>query len=160
MGQVTDNPPQCYDCSSEVAACGSTSMEMHQVRYFLAVADELNFTRAAEKCNVSQPSLSRAIQLLEGEFGGQLFRREYSHTHLSELGKMVRPYLETVYNAAVRAKQLSRDVSKLKRIPFKLGIISTIPPNRLVHLIAALHAPYEGLEMTVYDPSAVKLKQR
>ena len=87
-------------------------MEMHQVRYFLAVADELNFSRAAEKCNVSQPSLSRAIQLLEGEFGGQLFRREYSRTHLSELGKMVRPYLETVYDAAVKAKQLSRDVSK------------------------------------------------
>jgi len=61
-------------------------MEMHQVRYFLAVADELNFSRAAEKCNVSQPSLSRAIQLLEREFGGQLFRREYSRTHLS-LGK-------------------------------------------------------------------------
>ena len=68
-------------------------MEMHQVRYFLAVADELNFSRAAEKCNVSRPSLSRAIQLLEGEFGGQLFRREYSRTQLSELGKMVRPYL-------------------------------------------------------------------
>jgi Bacterial regulatory helix-turn-helix protein, lysR family len=43
-------------------------MEMHHVRYFLAVAGELNFSRAAEKCNVSQPSLSRAIQLLE--FGG------------------------------------------------------------------------------------------
>ena len=51
-------------------------MEMHQVRYYLAVANELNFSRAAEKCNVSQPSLSRAIQLLEAEFGGQLFRRD------------------------------------------------------------------------------------
>ena len=48
-------------------------MEMHQVRYFLAVAQELNFSRAAEKCNVSQPSLSRAIQQLEGELGGPLF---------------------------------------------------------------------------------------
>ena len=101
-------------------------MEMHQVRYFIAVADELNFSRAAEKCNVSQPSLSRAIQLLEGEFGGQLFRREHSRTHLSELGKMVRPYLETVYTAAVKAKQLSRDVGKLKRIPFKLGIMAML----------------------------------
>ena len=39
-------------------------MEMHQIRYFLAVADELNFTRAAAKCNVSQPSLTRAVRLL------------------------------------------------------------------------------------------------
>ena len=42
-------------------------MEMHQIRYFLAVADELNFTRAAAKCNVSQPSLTRAVRLLEEE---------------------------------------------------------------------------------------------
>jgi DNA-binding transcriptional LysR family regulator len=48
-------------------------MEMHQVRYFLAVAQELNFSRAAEKCNVSQPALSRAIQLLEGELVGHFF---------------------------------------------------------------------------------------
>jgi predicted transcriptional regulator len=50
-----------------------TAMEMHQVRYFLAVAQELNFSRAAEKCNVSQPALSRAIQLLEGELVGHFF---------------------------------------------------------------------------------------
>ena len=51
-------------------------MEMHQVRYFLAVARTLNFTRAAEECNVAQPSLTRAIRQLEGELGGDLFRRE------------------------------------------------------------------------------------
>src|SRR5438874_2288146 len=45
-------------------------MEMHQVRYFLATVGELNFTKAAEKCNVSQPSLTRAIKQLEGELGG------------------------------------------------------------------------------------------
>ena len=44
----------------------SRPMEMHQVRYFLAVARTRNFTRAAEECNVSQPSLTRAIQKLEG----------------------------------------------------------------------------------------------
>ena len=51
-------------------------MEMHQVRYFLAVADTLNFTRAAELCYVSQPALTRAIQQLEEELGGLLLRRE------------------------------------------------------------------------------------
>ena len=44
-------------------------MEMHQVRYFLAVAQLLNFTRAAEECNVTQPSLTRAIKQLEAELG-------------------------------------------------------------------------------------------
>jgi len=45
-------------------------MELHQARYFLAVCNDLNFTRAAKRCNVSQPSLTRAIQLLKKEFGG------------------------------------------------------------------------------------------
>lgn len=51
-------------------------MEMHQIRYFLAVARSLNFTRAAEQCHVAQPSLTRAIQKLEDELGGLLLHRE------------------------------------------------------------------------------------
>jgi len=51
-------------------------MEMQQVRYFVALAQELNFTRAADRCNVSQPALTRAIQQLEHELGGPLFHRE------------------------------------------------------------------------------------
>ena len=61
-------------------------MEMHQVRYFLSLCAELNFTRAAERCNVAQPSLTRAIKQLEEELGGALFHRERANTHLSELG--------------------------------------------------------------------------
>ncbi|MDZ4791642.1 MAG: LysR family transcriptional regulator [Hyphomicrobiales bacterium] len=63
-------------------------MEMHQVRYFLTLCDTLNFTRASEQCNVSQPSLSRAIRLLEEEFGGPLLYRERGNIHLSELGQI------------------------------------------------------------------------
>ena len=48
-------------------------MEMHQVRYFLATVSELNFTKAAEKSNVTQPSLTRAIKQLEDELGGDYF---------------------------------------------------------------------------------------
>jgi len=135
-------------------------MEMHQVRYFLAVAQELNFSRAAEKCNVSQPSLSRAIQQLEGEFGGHLFHRERHLTHLTDLGQMVRPHLETVYEAAVKAKQLSRDVSQLKRVPLKLGIMSTISPSEIVGLVAALKTRYEGLELRLCDADARELRDR
>ena len=75
-------------------------MEMHQVRYFLAVARTLNFTRAAEESNVTQPSLTRAIQKLEEEFGGLLFRRERALTHLTDLGRLMLPHLERAYAAA------------------------------------------------------------
>src|SRR6266542_2570805 len=135
-------------------------MEMHQVRYFLAVAQELNFSRAAEKCNVSQPSLSRAIQQLEGEFGGPLFHRERNLTHLTDLGEMVRPHLETVYNAAAKAKRLSQDLSQLKRVPLKLGIMSTISPDEIVDLIAALKTRHEGLELRLCDANARDLRDR
>jgi DNA-binding transcriptional LysR family regulator len=66
-------------------------MEMHQVRYFLAVCESLNFTRAAEHCGASQPSLTRAVQKLEDELGGPLIRRERHLTHLTDLGRLIPP---------------------------------------------------------------------
>ncbi len=69
-------------------------MEMHQIRYFLAICECLNFTRAAEQCHVARPSLTRAIKKLEAELGGPLLRRERNHTHLTELGRLIRPHLE------------------------------------------------------------------
>ena len=58
-------------------------MEMHQVRYFLAVARTLNFTREAEECNVAQPSLTRAIKLLEGELQrAHTLQLHYAHDEL------------------------------------------------------------------------------
>jgi DNA-binding transcriptional LysR family regulator len=135
-------------------------MEMHQVRYFLAVAQELNFSRAAEKCNVSQPSLSRAIQQLEGELGGPLFNRERHLTHLTDLGEMVRPHLENVFEAAMKAKRLSQDLAQLKRVPLKLGIMSTISPTEIVDLITALKKRHEGLELRLCDSNARDLRDR
>ena len=78
-------------------------MEMHQVRYFRALCEELNFSRAANRCKVSQPSLSRAISHLEAEFGGPLFHRERQNTHLTEPGRVVKPYLDQVYEQATMA---------------------------------------------------------
>jgi LysR family transcriptional regulator, hydrogen peroxide-inducible genes activator len=134
-------------------------MEMHQIRYFLSVAEELNFTRASEKCNVSQPSLSRAIKLLEEELGGPLFHRERSRTHLTELGRMIRPHLETVYDESRAVKRLSQDFSNNKT-PLKLGIMSTISPAEIVDLIAAVRARLAGVELKVCDASARDLRER
>lgn len=80
-------------------------MELHQARYFVAACNNLNFTRVATRCNVSQPSLTRAIQLLEQEFGGSLFDRKRSSIVLTDPGKLVRPYLEEFWRTASTAKQ-------------------------------------------------------
>src|SRR6185437_5196130 len=91
---------------------GSLIMEMHQVRYFLAVSRTLNFTRAAEECNVTQPALTRAIKQLEDELGGELIRREGRNSHLTDLGNRMRPLLQQCYDSAIAAKQVA---SKLKK---------------------------------------------
>jgi DNA-binding transcriptional LysR family regulator len=93
-------------------------MEMHQVRYFLAVARTLNFTRAADECNVTQPSLTRAIKQLEAELGGDLFRRERPAAQLTELGRRMHPLLKQCYDAASSARSLASS--------FKQGNIGTL----------------------------------
>ena len=80
-------------------------MEMHQVRYFLAVARTTNFTRAAEECNVAQPSLTRAIKLLEGELGGDLFRRERPAASGARCGRRTDAVADTLAVASKRDRR-------------------------------------------------------
>jgi LysR family hydrogen peroxide-inducible transcriptional activator len=61
-------------------------MEMHQIRYFLALCEERNFTRAAKRCGVAQPSLTNAIKYLERELGQALFYRSRTGAALTPLG--------------------------------------------------------------------------
>ena len=72
-------------------------MEMHQVRYFLAVCESLNFTRAAEACNVAQPSLTKAIQKLEQELDVALFVRHNRAIEPTEAGHRLRAGLTDAF---------------------------------------------------------------
>jgi LysR family transcriptional regulator, hydrogen peroxide-inducible genes activator len=143
------------------ASCyGERTVEMHQIRYFLAVAAELNFTRASERCNVAQPSLTRAIRLLEEELGGQLFHRERANTHLSELGRIVMPHLQGVYDQTHAAKRIATDFASLKKTTLRLGIMCTVAPGQLVDLLKSTTSRNPGIELTIVDASAKELKQR
>ncbi len=135
-------------------------MEMHQVRYFITLCQELNFTRAAEKCHVAQPALTRAIKLLEEEFGGHLFHRERARTHLSELGQAVRPYLEEVQRQSQQAKHLATSFIELKTTPLKLGIMCTIGPDNFVGLLSNLQEQHPGIELQIMDAGASDLQER
>ena len=117
-------------------------MEMHQIRYFLAVAETLNFTRAAERCNVSQPALTRAVKTLEDELGGPLFRRERNHSHLTELGRTMHPYLTEMLVQADAAKNRARDFTRLNEVPLSVGIMCTIGPARLLGFMRGFHAKH------------------
>jgi len=82
-------------------------MEMHQVRYFLALSEELNFTRAARRCGVTQPSLTNAIRALERELGGPVFHRK-PRIELTELGRAVWPYLQEIAQNAQHVRDTAR----------------------------------------------------
>jgi DNA-binding transcriptional LysR family regulator len=135
-------------------------MEMHQIRYFLTLCEELNFTRAAQKCHVAQPALTRAIKLLEEEFGGLLFHRERARTHLNELGQAVRPYLDEVQRQSQQAKNLATSLIELKSTPLKLGVMCTIGPGNFVGLLSNLQAQHPGIELQIMDASAADLQAR
>lgn len=80
-------------------------MKIHQICYFLALCEERSFTRAAKRCGVAQPSLTRAIQQLEHEFGGQLFERSKSTIRLTNLGMIVRPDFVRIEQAVAEVAQ-------------------------------------------------------
>jgi DNA-binding transcriptional LysR family regulator len=129
-------------------------MEMHQIRYFLAVARTLNFTEAADECHVSQPSLSRAIIKLEEELGGDLFRRERSLTHLTDLGRMMQPLLQQTYDTATSAKSLASSYRKGAAAPLRLAISKTINMRLLLGPLAGLTEALPGLELKFFRGTA------
>lgn len=132
-------------------------MEMQQIRYFVALADTLNFTRAAERCNVSQPALTRAIQQLEHELGGPLFHRERGNTHLSELGRMMLPYLESVATSARAAKAAALSAKKAEHVTLTLGAMCTIGPDLVADLIIRFQAAHPDVEVQVVDGEAASM---
>jgi DNA-binding transcriptional LysR family regulator len=122
-------------------------MEMHQIRYFLAVSETLNLTKAAERCNVAQPSLTRAIQALEAELGGELIRRERNLSHLTELGQRVLPILRQCYETAVAAKSVARSLRNGGVVPLSLALSHTIGLTPFIPMLQELSRVFPGLQL-------------
>lgn len=124
-------------------------MEMHQVRYFLAVARTLNFTRAAEECNVAQPSLTRAIKLLEGELGGDLFRRERPRAMLTPLGERMYPLLKQCYDSAQSARALAAMIKNGEVGRLKLAVSSSIELSLIMSHVSELRKSVDEVELRI-----------
>src|SRR6516162_8955122 len=134
-------------------------MEMHQVRYFLAVAETLNFTRAAERCNVSQPALTRAIQQLEEELGGLLLRRERKLTHLTDFGRLIEPHLRQLHADADAAKSTAKRFLSLQEAEIRLGVMCTIGPVRFMGFLAHFRSANPGCEITLVEGVPTRLSE-
>ena len=134
-------------------------MEIHEIRYFLAVCRTLNFTRAAEQCNVTQPALTRAIQKLEGELGGLLFSRERGNTHQTELGRLMQPHLEEVLARTEAAREQAGRFLRLESAHLRLGVMCTIGPLRFVGFLNRFRADHPGIELTLTENVPSRLSE-
>jgi DNA-binding transcriptional LysR family regulator len=138
-------------------------MELHQIRYFLSLSQTLNFTRAADECNVSQPALSRAISQLEAELGGDLFRRERNLTHITELGQAMLQPLRQCYNASTSAKTLAREFLKEGHAPLNLALSRSIEIDVLSPMLSQIAEAFPKIEIRITrdPPQAIldKLKK-
>jgi DNA-binding transcriptional LysR family regulator len=134
-------------------------MEMHQVRYFLAVARTLNFTRAADECNVAQPSLTRAIRQLEGELGGDLFRRERPHAQLTELGQRMLPLLRQCYDSALGARALATSFKTGDVGALRLALSQSIDIDLLLPHVTELARHFKLLELKFLRGTAIEVAE-
>src|SRR6516165_9373021 len=126
-------------------------MEMHQVRYFLAAANTLNFTHAAELCHISQPALTTAIKKLETRLQSALFHREGHSLLLTEFGRQMLPHLEQIIAQAEAAEVVAKNFRLLNQVPVRLGVMSTIGPVRLAGLLAAFEKKCSGVDTVLHD---------
>jgi LysR family transcriptional regulator, hydrogen peroxide-inducible genes activator len=124
-------------------------METHQVRYFLVLARTLNFTKAAEECKVTQPSLTRAVKKLEEELGGALFHRERANTHLTELGRAMLPHIEQSYLAAQSARALAEALKRGDVAPLRLGLTDSVSSRLFTDVLQGVRSGVPNFELAV-----------
>lgn len=135
-------------------------MEMFQVRYVLAAARHLNFTKAAADCAVSQPALTKAIAAIEGELGAQLFHRDGKRILVSDFGRSLLPHFVQIMEQAATTRTLADNFRLLNKVPVRLGVMSTIGPVRLARFLAKFQADFEGVEVEVTEASVDDLQGR
>jgi LysR family hydrogen peroxide-inducible transcriptional activator len=129
-------------------------MELHQVRYFVALARSLNFTRAAEQCNVTQPALTKAIQKLEYELGGPLVFRERQLTQLTDLGKLMLPMLERTLSAVEAARTNAKEFKRKKVATLRVALTPSISASILMRPLAELTRQMPGLQVDLVEADA------
>ncbi|HZG84722.1 LysR substrate-binding domain-containing protein [Paenibacillus sp.] len=124
-------------------------MELKQLEYFMAVCQELHFTRAAEKMGIAQPSLSQQIRLLEHELGTPLFDRVGKKIVMTDAGRALRHHCYNVFHELAQAKAAIGELQGLQRGSLKIGALLTVVNSLLPPAVAAFHRRYPNIELSV-----------
>jgi LysR family hydrogen peroxide-inducible transcriptional activator len=126
-------------------------MELHQLRYFVAVAETGSFTRAAERCGIAQPSLSQQIQRLESQLRHTLFDRMGRRVLLTEAGKELLGRATAILAAVDEAERALRDGLDPAHGHLALGAIPTVAPYLLPSVLSAFVRRYPAVQTTVQE---------
>ena len=132
-------------------------MEMQQLRYVIAVARTANFSRAAEECHVSQPSLSQQIQKLEHELGERLFDRMKREARLTPHGETFLCRAVRILDEVDAAKREAADAQDLLRGTLTIGVLPTIAPYLLPDVMAQFTGKFPGVEIVVQEDTTARL---
>src|SRR6266850_1558215 len=126
-------------------------MELHQLRYFVAVAEERHFTKAARGLRVAQPSVSRAIRVLEEELGTPLFHRMRGNVALTPAGEALLPWARRVLTDVDGAAEEVRELAGLRRGRLAVGATPSLTTTLLPPGLARFHLSYPGIELTLHE---------
>ena len=132
-------------------------MELQQLRYVIAVARTANFSRAAEFCHVSQPSLSQQIKKLEDELGERLFDRRKRAAKLTSHGETFLRRAIGILEEVDAAKREAADAQDLLRGTLTIGVLPTIAPYLLPEVMAQFTEKYPGVEIVVQEDTTARL---
>lgn len=133
-------------------------MKLSELRYVVAVAQERNFRKAAERCYISQPALSLAIQKLEGELGIQIFERSRSEVTVTPTGALVIEQAQLALEQVDRIKEVAQQGRDQLRGPLHLGAIYTVGPYLLPELIPQLLQSAPNMPLEVEENLTVNLE--
>ncbi|QDU35921.1 Hydrogen peroxide-inducible genes activator [Maioricimonas rarisocia] len=124
-------------------------MELQQLRYFSAVAEHLNFTRAARACGISQPSLSQQIQKLEGELGQMLFERTGRQVRMTDAGRTLQASARRILAAVADAERALREPDAAS--PLRVGAIPTVAPYLLPEVVRTFRRSWKESPLLVQE---------
>jgi LysR family hydrogen peroxide-inducible transcriptional activator len=133
-------------------------MELQQLRYLVEVAKTRSFTRAAEDCHVTQPTLSHQIKKLEEEIGEPLFQRRKKGAFLTPLGESIFQHANTILGTLEHVRQEASAFSTKIQGRLRIGIIPTIAPYLLPRLVSACRKKHPGISFQITeDPTETLL---
>lgn len=132
-------------------------MELRQLQYFVAVADEGHFTRAAERLLIAQPAISQQIRRLEAELGEPLFDRDRRHVRLTAAGKTLLPHARATLAAASRAKAAVRSLSGLLTGQLTVGAFEAAPERLLATALGRFRRAHPSVEVRATEGYAAEL---